>query len=157
MTGSAPAGLYFVRVVATNACGSSAPSSGISVVIGGAAPPIGPVPAGTYDGEMVDHANVSAGRPAIRSFILRLNQPIPTGGLQVISATWSDNAGCQHSTNIFGGTSNTGFPAVSIEGPKCNSDGRDLGLSIRAISGNTYEGTCPLGGPNCTFRMTRLP
>jgi hypothetical protein len=37
----------------------------------------------------------------------------------------------------------------------CNDGGRDFSLHIRAVAGNVYDGTCVLGGPSCTFRMTR--
>jgi hypothetical protein len=144
----APNGPYFVRVVATNACGNSTPSSETSFVIGGSAPTL---PAGFYAGTVSNFSR--AGRAPITSFTLQLNQPVPaTSTFQTLSARWTDNRGCVKTTGIIGATTSTG-PSISIENFTCN-DG-DFGLRVTSVNGNIYSGVCSLGGPNCTFQMIR--
>lgn len=148
ITSAAPSGAYFVRVVATSACGNSAPSAETSFVIGGAALTL---PAGVYVGTVSNFTRV--GVAPITSFTLQLNQPVPaSSAFQPISARWTDNRGCVKTTGIIGATLATG-PAISIENFTCN-DG-DFGLRLRSVSGNVYSGVCSLGGPNCTFQMIR--
>jgi hypothetical protein len=148
ITSPAPSGPYFVRVVATNACGNSVPSVETSFVIGGAAPT---VPAGSYLGTVSNFSRASVAR--ITSFTLQLNQPVPaTSAFQTLSARWTDNRGCVKTTGIVGATTATG-PFISLENFTCN-DG-DFGLRVTSVSGNVYSGVCSLGGPNCTFQMIR--
>ena len=144
----APNGQYFVRVVATNGCGTSAPSNEVFFVIGGAAVS---VPAGRYVGTV---SNFSvAGVAPITSFNLQLNQAVPsTSTFQTLSASWTDNRGCAKSSGIVAATTTTG-PLISLESFACN-DG-DFGLRVTNANGNVYSGACNLGGPNCTFTMTR--
>lgn len=148
----APPGQYFVRVVATNACGNSAPGNEASFVIGGGGLALN-VPAGIYQGTIANHSRF--GLPPLTSFTLQLNQPVPAASaFQMISGRWSDNRGCVRTNGIFGATSAAG-PQLSIESLPCN-DG-DFGLRITAVNGNVYTGVCLFGGPSCTFRMTRQP
>lgn len=148
ITSPAPNGPYFVRVVATNACGNSPPSAETSFVIGGGTLT---VPAGFYVGTVSNFSR--AGVAPITSFTLQLNQPVPAGSaFQTLSARWTDNRGCIKTTGIVGATTATG-PRISIENFTCN-DG-DFGLRVTSVNGNVYSGVCSLGGPNCTFQMIR--
>jgi hypothetical protein len=148
ITSAAPSGPYFVRVVATNACGGSPPSAETSFVIGGATLT---VPAGMYLGTVSNFTR--AGIAPITSFTLELNQPVPAGSaFQALSARWTDNRGCVKTTGIVGATTATG-PFISLESFTCN-DG-DFGLRITSVSGSVYNGVCSLGGPSCTFQMIR--
>ena len=137
------------RVVATNACGSSAPSNEASFVIGGGGGPLS-LPAGVYQGTIANHNRF--GLPPITSFTLQLNQAVPAGGLQMISGRWTDNRGCVKTSGIFGGMP-AGLPQISVESLACN-DG-DFGLRVTSVNGNVTAAFCILGGPNCTFQMTR--
>ena len=146
----APNGTYYVRVFATSSCGNSAPSSEISFTIG---TPTILVPAGIYDGQVFNHVQRFAGRGPIRSFVLQLNQPVPT------TATFSL---CRRSGPIISDAvrhweflagrllSDQSFPSSN-----CCVTTAIFRCSIRSQSGNTYDGLCPLGGANCSFRMTR--
>ena len=148
VTSPAPAGPYFVRVVATSACGNSAPSAEASFVIGGSAVT---VPAGVYVGTVSNFTRAFVAQ--LRSFTLQLNQAVPaTSAFQTISARWTDNRGCVKTTGILGSTTTTG-PLISLEAFTCN-DG-DFGLRVTNVSGNVYSGACPLGGTSCTFQMIR--
>ena len=148
VTSPAPNGPYFVRVVATNACGNSAPSAETFFVIGGG---VLTVPAGLYVGTVSNFSR--AGVAPIRSFTLQLNQPVPaSSAFQTLSASWTDNRGCVKSAGIVGATTATG-PFISMENFTCN-DG-DFGLRVTSVNGNLYSGVCSLGGPNCTFQMIR--
>ena len=148
ITSPAPNGSYFVRVVASNACGSSPPSAETSFVIGGTALT---VPAGFHVGTVSNSSRPP--RTPITSFTLQLNQPVPgTSTFQTLSARWQDNRGCIKTSGIVGATTSTG-PLISIENFTCN-DG-DFGLRVTSVNGNVYSGVCSLGGPNCTFQMTR--
>ncbi len=149
VTSPAPPGQYYVRAVATNACGSSAPSNEASFVIGGGGGPLS-LPAGVYQGTIANHNRFSL--PPITSFTLQLNQAVPAGGLQMISGRWTDNRGCVKTSGIFGGMP-AGLPQISVESLACN-DG-DFGLRVTSVNGNVYSGICILGGPNCTFQMIR--
>jgi hypothetical protein len=149
LTAPAPAGQYYVRIRALNACGSSPPSAEVSFVVGGAAP-ILPVPPGVYDGTMSGNVRAAPGRPPITSFQLTLNQTTPTSGFSAVSGRWSDNAGCVR-TSIFAGVS-SGLLVIDVEALTCN-DG-DMVLRVTSITGNTVQGTCN-GGPACRFSMTR--
>jgi hypothetical protein len=156
LTSPAPPGQYYIRVFASNACGNSPPTAEVSFVIGTAPPPAGDLPAGRYQGIMSNHTNVTAPRRlSIRNFSLVLNQDVPAGPLQPLSATWADDAGCVQSTGILGGRGPSG-PVIVIQGLPCNGGGSDLGLQITSFDGQLfYDGVCPLGGPNCTFRLLR--
>ena len=148
VTAPAPPGPYYVRVVATNACGNSAPSAETSFVIGSGTLS---VPAGSYVGTVTNFTRASVA--TLRSFTLQLNQPVPsTSAFQTISGRWTDNRGCVKTTGIVGNTSSTG-PFISLENFTCN-DG-DFGLRFTNMSGNVYSGVCVGGGSNCTFQMTR--
>ena len=63
LTAPAPAGQYFVRLRAVNACGSSAPSAELSFTIAAAAP-VAPLPAGVYNGSMAGNQRPGPGPPA---------------------------------------------------------------------------------------------
>jgi hypothetical protein len=145
----APAGQYFVRAIAINPCGNSAPSSEVSFTIGGGGGALS-LPAGVYQGTMAGHNRF--GLPPITSFTLQLNQAVPTGGLQMLSGRWTDNRGCIKTSGIFGGMP-LALPQISIESLACN-DG-DFGLRVTSVNGNVYSGICLSGGPNCTFQMIR--
>lgn len=144
----APPGTYFVRVVATNTCGASAPSPEVSLVMSTAAVA---VPAGFYSGSVANFSRT--GVRTLTSFTLQLNQPVPTGStVQTLSGRWTDNRGCTKSTGIVGFTTSTGV-FIGLEAFTCN-DG-DFGLVVTSVDGRLYSGRCSLGGPNCTFQMTR--
>ena len=74
------------------------------------------------------------------------------GGFQMISGRWTDNRGCVKTSGIFGGMP-LGLPQISVESLACND--RDFGLRVTSVNGNVYSGICLLGGPSCTFQMTR--
>lgn len=152
LTSPAPAGQYFVRVAATNSCGTSAPSNETSFAIGGGGATGVPVPAGIYNGTMSGHSRF--GLPPITSFTLQLGQAVPaTAAASMLSGSrWTDNRGCVKTTGIFGYTSTAGS-TISVESLTCN-DG-DLTLRVTSVTGNSYSGVCASGGPNCTFQMTR--
>jgi hypothetical protein len=150
ISSAAPPGTYHLRIVATNACGSSAPSAEVSFTIGAPAGPL-TLPAGTYVGNVFNFSRT--GVVPIISFNLRLDQPVPASStFQVISGRWSDNRGCVKTTGIVGNTTTAG-PGISLENFTCN-DG-DFGLRVNSVNGNEYRGVCALGGPNCTFQMIR--
>jgi hypothetical protein len=152
LVSAAPAGTYFARIRATNGCGTSAPSAEVVFTVSTTTIL---VPAGIYDGQMFNHTRTSPGRPPITAFVLQLNTPVPTTSvIAVLSAVWTDNAGCRQSVNILGDTRALG-PNIYLEQAPCNGGGADLTLNIRSQTGNTYTGVCPLGGANCSFRMTR--
>ena len=149
LTAPAPAGQYFVRIRALNACGSSAPSPELSFIVGAVAP-VAPLPAGVYNGVMSGNTRPGLGRPPITAFQLTLNQATPAA-FSLVSARWADNAGCVKTTFIYAGQSN-GQLVVDVETLTCN-DG-DLLLRVTSVNGNTVQGTCN-GGANCTFSMVR--
>jgi hypothetical protein len=150
LTSPAPNGQYFVRVVALNGCGTSAPSTAASFVVGGGGGALS-VPAGFYVGTVLNFTRT--GVAPITSFTLQLNQPVPAGStVQTLSARWTDNRGCVKTTGIIGFTTSTG-PTISLENFSCN-DG-DFGLRVTSVNGTVYSGACLNGGPNCTFQMTR--
>jgi len=150
LTSGAPAGVYFVRLRAINACGNSPPSADISfTVTSGAVAPIS-LPAGVYSGQMFNNTRNAPGRLPITSFQLTLNQATPAA-FSMISARWQDNAGCVKTNFIYAGTSN-GRLSIDVETLSCN-DG-DLLLNVTSVAGNVIDGTCN-GGPNCTFRMIK--
>lgn len=150
LSSPAPAGAYFVRIRAVNACGSSPPSAELSfTVTSGAVAPIS-LPAGVYAGQMFNNTRNGLGRPPITTFQLTLNQATPAA-FSMISARWQDNAGCVKTNFIYAGTSN-GRLSIDVETLTCN-DG-DLLLNVTSVSGNLVAGTCN-GGANCTFQMVK--
>jgi hypothetical protein len=138
----APSGLYFVRVVATNACGVSPPSNQVSFTIPLALPPM----VGTWDGQVFNHPG-SFGNGPITNFILTINAQPPNGNQRL--GRWQDNLGCV-SNNVFGLIS-SGALTLSVESLAC-TDG-DFWLKVTGGAGNVLQGTCK-GGP-CTFRMVK--
>jgi hypothetical protein len=151
LTSPAPAGQYFVRVRAVNACGSSGPSLEASFTIGAVAP-VTPLPAGVYNGIMSGNQRQALGRPPITSFQLTLNQSTTTAALSPISGRWSDNAGCVRTNPFLYAGVSSGVLVIDVESLTCN-DG-DLLLRVISINGNTVQGTCN-GGPTCVFSMVR--
>ena len=145
MTAPSPLGSYFIRVVATNACGSSAPSAEVSFGV----PPFAlTVPAGTYVGTVFDYAPPGG---ALTSFTLQLNGPVPAVAVAPISARLTDNRGCVKSTNIIAGTGTA--PFITFAGFPCN--GEDFVLRVRSVNGNVYSGDCAAGLSSCTYLMIR--
>jgi hypothetical protein len=139
----APAGTYFVRLVATNACGTSPPSNEVSFAI---APPVPTSLVGTWDGVVFNHPG-SLGRGPIRSFVLRIDRNPSSGSGSY--GLWTDNLGCK-STNVQAFFGTGGRVTISIESLACN-DG-DFSLFVTSAVGNVLQGTCR---GSCTFRMTR--
>lgn len=141
---AAPAGRYFIRVVATSACGVSAPSNEVMADV-----PSGltlPSFRGTWDGLVFNHPG-SFGYGPITSFVLTFNAEPPSNNVNSIGV-WTDNLGCRN-PQVQAGTSRGVF-YISSESLRCN-DG-DFTMSVTAATGNTLTGTCRGG---CTFRMTK--
>ena len=139
---AAPSGLYFVRVVATNACGVSPPSNQVSFTIPLALPSM----IGIWDGQVFNHPG-SFGHGPITNFILTINAQPPNGGRSI--GNWRDNLGC--SNNFVIPFFSAGTLTVSIESLNCN-DG-DFWLKMTGGSGNVLQGPCKGGA--CTFRMVK--
>jgi hypothetical protein len=138
----APSGLYFVRVVATNACGVSPPSNQVSFTIPLALPSM----VGIWDGQVFNHPG-TFGHGPVTNFILTINAQPPNGNQRL--GRWQDNLGCV-SNNVYGLIS-SGALTLTIESLAC-TDG-DFFLKPTGGSGNVLQGTCK-GGP-CTFRMVK--
>ena len=138
-----PPGTYFVRVVATNACGVSPASNEVSFTTGTTLPPM----VGTWDGQVFNHPG-SFGRGPLTSFVLRIDAQPPNGNQRL--GRWQDNLGCTNS-NVFGYAAPGTLLTISVESLSC-TDG-DFWLRVTSASGNVLQGTCR-GGP-CTFRMTK--
>ena len=137
----APSGLYFVRVVATNACGVSPPSTQVSFTI----PLALPAMVGIWDGQVFNHPGTIRGK--ITNFVLEITTQ-PTSGAQRIGR-WQDNLGCI-SNNLFSILAN-GALTLSVESLVCNG-GNDFIMKPTSGGGNLLQGTC---GGACTFRMTK--
>ena len=140
----APAGTYYARLAALNACGQSPSTPDIVFTV---APPSGATLVGTWAGTVSNYSQPFPWTP-ITSFQLTLNAN-PTGPGGFLPGLWTDNKGCR-STLIAGGA--RVFPYISIEQLSCN-DG-DFVLTLQSNTGTVAEGRCN-AGPNCTFRMTR--
>ena len=130
----APAGTYFVRVVATNACGNSPPSAQISFTI---VPPV-PSLVGTWDGVVFNHPG-SFGHGPLTAFVLTITrQPTPATSPAVARGLTTSAAGrtssC-HTSRIAGAAT------VSIESLACN-DG-DFVLTIAARRRERRSGNVP--------------
>jgi hypothetical protein len=138
----APSGLYFVRVVAINACGVSPPSNQVSFTIPVALPSM----VGIWDGQVFNHPG-TFGHGPITGFVLRVDAQPPNGNRPL--GRWQDNLGCVN-TNVFGLISG-GVLTLSMESLSC-ADG-DFWLKVTGGGGNLLQGTCK-GGP-CTFRMVK--
>jgi hypothetical protein len=106
----APAGTYFVRVVALNACGASPPSNQVSFTVPLAIPNM----VGVWDGQ-VFNAPFVPGRGRISSFVLTITAQPTTATLRV--GRWQDNLGCVNN-NAFGFVSN-GALVLSVESLLC--------------------------------------
>jgi predicted phage tail protein len=139
----APAGTYFVRLVATNACGNSPPSAQISFTIAAPVPSL----VGTWDGVVFNHPG-SFGRPPITSFVLTVTRQ-PTAGIFTRAGSWADNLGCR-SSNVVPYLTSSGAAVISIESLACN-DG-DFTMTVTSAAGAVVQGTCRGA---CTFRMTK--
>lgn len=143
-TAAAPAGRYYARVVATNGCGTSAPSNEVAIDV-----PSGltlPSFRGTWDGVVFNHPG-SYGYGPITSFSLTFNAEPPSNGITSIGV-WTDNLGCRNPL-VQAGTSRGVF-YISSESLRCN-DG-DFTMLVTGAVGNTLTGTCRGG---CTFSMTK--
>jgi hypothetical protein len=140
----APAGTYYARLAAVNACGQSPVTPDIAFTV---APPGGASLIGTWVGTVSDYSQPFPWTP-ITSFQLTLNAN-PSGPGGPLPGLWTDNKGCR-STLIAGGI--TVLPYISIESLACN-DG-DFVLTITSSTSSVVEGRCN-AGPNCRFRMTR--
>lgn len=142
----APPGRYFVRLIAFNACGPSAPSSEFWFVV----PPTNlPSLIGTWDGTVTNHVPRPSGR-LITNFTLQLNANPPFAGRTFGRFT---SAGCDHFLLAGFYQTSTGAPHISMESLAC-TDG-DFGLIMETLSATTAEGPCSLGGPNCRFSMKK--
>lgn len=140
----APAGAYYARLAAYNACGATAFGDEISFTI---LPPSNVSLVGTWNGTVTGYTKPYPWAP-ITSFRLTLgSDPLVVG--QPLNGTWSDNQGCRNS-RVFG--AGNVLPAISIESLECN-DG-DFLLTITYRSAAVAEGVCN-SGPDCRFRMTR--
>jgi hypothetical protein len=153
ITAPSPIGSYFIRVVATNACGNSPPSAEVSFAV----PPQGvSVPVGTYAGTVF---NYSPPGGALTSFTLQLNEPLaspaPLGSpVPPISARWTDNRGCVKTTDFIGEASRSGGAYITLFNFACNGE-LFFALRFRAVNGNVYSGDCGTGASGCTFQMIR--
>jgi hypothetical protein len=147
MTAPSPIGSYFIRVVATNACGNSAPSAEVAFAV----PPVGlSVPAGTYAGTVF---NYSPPGGTLTSFTLQLNEPIRSAPVAPISASWTDNRGCVKTSDFIGEAGGGAYVTI-FNFLSCNGE-FSFALRFRAVNGNVYSGDCGLGASGCTFQMIR--
>lgn len=142
----APAGTYFVRVVATNNCGASAPSNQVSFTV---TPPQPTSLIGMWDGVVFNHPG-SFGNGPITNFLMTITRE-PVRNSFTPGGTWRDNLGCQSNNVVpFISGSGAGTVGISVESLRCN-DG-DFTMTITSIVGNVVQGTCR---GNCRFRMTK--
>lgn len=93
---------------------------------------------------------------------LRLNQPLPNSinSLTPLSASWNDSAGCRAGAStenpyLYGSVDHPRSISVGIEHFYCNYDGDFHLHGIADSEVRVITGSCPGGGPNCRFTMTR--
>jgi hypothetical protein len=142
----APSGRYFLRLLAFNACGASAPTVERSFVV----PPTGlPSMIGIWDGTITNHVPRGLGR-LITTFTLQLNANPPFIGTTFARFV---STACNHTAIVGYYDTASGAPAVSMESMLC-TDG-DFGLVMETLTATTAEGPCTNGGPNYRFSMRK--
>ena len=103
---------------------------------------------------VVSGHRLSSSSKRITSFEVEFREPL-SASLSAINGLWADNAGCRTPPSFLGHVGDPRSLTFGFESFDCN-DGYDFYLRGSADEqGEVFTGTCPQGGAECQFRMTK--